>query len=732
MKLIDFNNKAYEYNKLEKEVLDFWDKNKFFEPEYKDERDETFTIILPPPNANSPLHLGTMSGNTIQDILGRYNRMNGKKVLLLPGKDHAAIQTEVVFEKVLQKRGIRKRDLKREEFYNLCYEFCMENAKIAREQEKNIGLSADYSREKFTLDENITKIVYETFKKMFEEDGLVYRGKRIINWCVRCQTALSDIDTEYQEEDSKLYYIKYGELTVATTRPETKMADVALAVNPKDKRYRHLIGKVIDIDSIEGKRSLPVLGDSSVDINFGTGVLKVTPGHSKEDFRLGEKYNLPIIMVIDTNGKMTFEKYKGMKVKEAREKVVEDLDKMGLLEKVSDIKHNIQVCERCKSVIEPLVSYQWFVKTKELARSLIDEGEKGNPKIYPKRQEKNYLRFLENIEDWCISRQQWWGQRIPAYYCGGKITKINESGDITEEILGCGNIFVSIDKPKECPRCKSKKIVQDEDIFDTWFSSTQWPFSSLGGINGKDFKEFYPTNVMETGRDILFFWVARMGIMGLYVTEKIPFKTVYLHGLVLDKDGKKQSKSRGNGIDPKDMIDKYGRDALRLSLVSSVAPDQDFRLFEEKIKGYRNFINKVYNSSRLIFMMLEKNKNSLPSIKNSYGAYSTKTSINISREMTDHVKKINRLFKNYEIGLVAFELQNFYHHIFCDIYLEAIKPHQDDPKALGEILYVFYQNILLLHPFIPFITEHIFQDLKRLGYIDTENETMDYEIYPKL
>jgi valyl-tRNA synthetase len=726
--------KAYNPKIVENRILEFWKESNFFSPEYKKERTNTFTIILPPPNANSSLHLGTMSGNTIQDILGRYHRMIGDKVLLVPGKDHAAIQTEVIFEKYLEKKGIKKRDLGREEFYKQCYDFCILNSDIARDQEQRIGLSADYSREKFTLDKDITKMVYETFIRMFEE-GLVYRGKRIINWCIKDQTALADIDTEYKEEDSKLYYIKYGELIVATTRPETKMADVALAVNPKDKRYSHLIGTSINIQSIEGERSLPIIGERSVDPEYGTGILKVTPGHSKEDFKIGEKNNLPIISVINTYGKMTYGKYKGLKIKEGREKVVDDLKKLGLIEKIEDIKHNIQICERCKQDIEPLISYQWFIRTKELAKKAIMASEKEEIKFYPKRQEKNYLRFLENIEDWCISRQQWWGQRIPAYYCGGKETIIDENGDITEKILGCGKIVVSIDTPKECPDCKNTNMIQDEDIFDTWFSSTQWPYTSLGGTGSKDYKEYYPTNVMETGRDILLFWVARMVMMGLYTTGKVPFNEVYLHGLVLDKEGQKQSKSKGNGIDPADMIEKFGTDALRLALVSSVAPDQDFRLYEEKIKGFRNFINKIYNSARLVFLTLE-NLSEEDKIKiKEYireGKMTTKVNININQEMTDHTRNIHRFMKKFEIGIAAFEIQNFYHHTFCDIYLEEMKPHLSQIESKAELLNIFLKNILIMHPFIPFITENIYQALLEKNLIDTQEKIIMYEKYPTI
>ncbi|MCL4393107.1 valine--tRNA ligase [Patescibacteria group bacterium] len=723
---MNFEDKAYNFKFFEEKILNFWLSNNFYSPEYKNDRKETFCITLPPPNANSPLHLGTMSGNTVQDILGRYNRMLGKKVLLVPGKDHAAIQTEVIFEKHLLKEGIRKRDLTREDFLSRCFDFCMTNANIARDQEKKIGLSADFTREKFTLDKSLTNVVYETFIQMYK-DGLIHRDKRIINWCPRCETALSDIDTEYKEEKGILYYIKYGDLVIATTRPETKMADSAIAINPKDKRYKHLLGKTIHIESVEGERTLPVIADYLVDKDFGTGILKVTPGHSKDDFVIGERHNLPIISVIDMNGRSTFGKYKGMKIRKAREEIVKDLYKLDLIEKQEDIVHNVQVCERCKSTIEPLISYQWFLRTKDLAKKSIEKIELQEIKIYPQRQEKNLIRWLENIEDWCISRQQWWGQRIPIYYCGGKETIVDNNGDIQEKMLGCGEIIASITPPKTCPKCKSNKIIQDEDIFDTWFSSCQWPYTALGGVNSEDFKMFYPANVMETGRDILFFWVARMIILNIYKTENIPFRNVYLHGLILDREGKKQSKSRGNGIDPSSMIDQFGTDALRLALVSGIAPDQDTKLYNEKIQGFRNFINKIYNSSRFIFLQMQDlDEKDREFIRENTGKYCIKSKVNIQKELLDLKHMTHSNFKSFDIGITAHNLQNFYHHTYCDSYLEDAK-NDKSIEAKAELIYTFYTLIKLMHPFVPFITELIFQNLKEENLIKTKEESIMYE-----
>ncbi len=747
--MLDIKDVSYNPKKYEESIIEFWLSNNLFSPEYRKypKNTRTFTIILPPPNANAPLHTGHVAGNTYQDIMGRYHRMLQDKVLLLPGKDHAGIQTEIVFEKELLKgSGRSKRDIGREEFVKQCLEFTLKNAKNATAQEQRIGLSADYSREKFSLDENITRQVQETFIAMFKE-GLVYRGKRIINWCSKCQTALADIDTEYIEEDTKLYYIKYGDLVVATTRPETIMADTALAVNPKDKRYKHLIGKTILVKSVDGEKELPVIGDFTVDENFGTGILKVTPGHSKEDFEIGERHNLPRISIIDNYSKLTYGRYKGMKVNDAREAVVSDLEALGLIVKIEDIKHKIQICERSHTVIEPLLSYQWFMKTRGLAKEAILAIEKGDLHIQPQRQEKNYLRWLENIEDWCISRQLWWGQRIPVYYCGGKRTEIDENGDLKEIIgsgstgsgstgsrsNGCGEIIVSIDKPKKCPRCNNTNLVEEEDIFDTWFSSTQWPYTTLGGTESKDFKTFYPTNVLETGRDILFFWVARMVMMGLYRTSKVPFFDVYLHGLVLDKDGLKQSKSKGNGVSPMEMIDRFGTDSLRLSLVSGVAPDQDMKLYDEKVKGFRNFINKVYNSSRFIFLKMENlSEDDKKFIRENTGIYAAKTNIHITQEIQDLIRIVNRNIANFEFGLAAFNLQNFYHHTFCDSYLEDMKnPKNDNIESNAELVHTFYTLVKLMHPFIPFITEALFQTLKDKGLIKTEEISIMYEEFPK-
>lgn len=747
---MDANSKTYIAKNIEPGISQFWNKHKLFKPEYnsKNNPKKPFSIALPPPNANGPLHLGNISGNIIQDLYGRYYRLRGHSVLLIPGKDHAGIQTEVIFEKRLEKQGRKKRELGREEFYKQAYAFTLDNAAHARSQEQMIGLSADYDREKFTLDSHLTGIVYDTFAKLYE-DGKIYRDKRIINWCVKDQTALADIDTEYTEEVSKLYYIAYGPLIVATTRPETKLADTALAVNPTDTRYQKYIGKSIHIESVEGEYDLPVVADDVVDKDFGTGVLKITPGHSKEDFEIGVRHNLPVKTVIDVYGKMSNNagKYKGMKVAEARKQIVQDLEEKGLLKKVEEYHHNIQICERCKGTIEPLISYQWFLKVQELAQEAIASEAAGLPKIHPQRQIKNYERWLSELHDWCISRQLWWGQRIPAYYCGGKTQYIDENGNVVEKIGengGCGKIIISSTPITTCPHCKGENMEQDEDIFDTWFSSSQWPFTCLGGTQSDDFKKFYPTSLMETGRDILYFWVARMVMLSQYVTGEVPFHDVYLHGMVLDKDGKKQSKSKGNGIDPTEAIEQYGADALRMSMVTGIAPDQDYRLYNEKVKGYRNFINKIWNASRFILLstqwLQEKDRALLQrTIENieedvKQGIYMKEQLRELEGLAADMTKSLNA----YIPGHAGEAVYNFFWHTFCDKWIEESKSIVDNgtkEEKISEIAYLIYilETLLrLLHPFTPFITEYIWQTLKKEGLIKNTSLSIMYTMWPLL
>jgi valyl-tRNA synthetase len=742
--------KAYEPQGLEPKIYSYWEENGLLKPKANEQEDKKkrFTTILPPPNANGNLHLGHASGYSYQDLMGRYHRMLGEEVLLLPGKDHAGIQTEVVFEKELEKKGIKKRELGREEFYKRCYEFCMEMSANARGQERRLGTSADYTKEIFTLDPRIKKVVFDTFVKMYSE-GLIYRGKRIINWCVKDQTALADIDTEPKEEDGKLYYIKFGPFTIATTRPETKLADTAIAVNPKDKRYKKYIGQEVEVVSPEGTYNLPVIEDYDVDMTFGTGVLKVTPGHSMEDFKIGQRHNLPVKTVIDFHGRMAANagKYAGMKVMEAREAIVKDLDEMGLLVKTEDIKHNVKVCERCKNMIEPLISYQWFVQTDDLKKQAIESIGKKEITFHPQRQEKNLMHWLETPEDWCISRQLWWGYQIPTYYCGGKQQSLDSDGNVVETYggdEGCGYIIASAEEPTECPKCGGKNLVHDEDVLDTWYSSGQWPYATL--LAWDDFFDrYFPTQALDTARDILTQWVARMMMLSLYNYQVEPFQHVHLHGIVLDKDGKKQSKSKNNGVDPMIMINKYGADALRLSFIVGNGPDQDYRLFDEKVKGFRNFINKLWNATRFSILQFNTVKDAKKVITLATELQDKKKREAFAKECPEsqeafelhiqHIAEMKKSIEAYNFGQAGDNAFIYFWHRFCDIDIENIKKlvaeHPENQEAyIGLLFYLLIDEIKAMHPFIPFVTEYLWQILGSKGFHQDESESIMYASYP--
>ncbi len=715
MKKLPFtiDDKHFDSSTVESFIREFWQEEKLFETNSNlDKNKNVFSIILPPPNANARLHLGHVSGYAYQDLMGRFHRLLGDDVLLLPGKDHGGIQTEVVFEKELSKQNIRKRDLSRDEFFKRCYEFSIMNMKNAREQEEMIGLSADFSKDIFTLDDRIKKTVYDTFVSMYK-DGLIYRGKRIINWCTRCLSALADVDTENKDEDSFLYYIKYGDdLVVATTRPETKIADTALAVNPRDERYKKYINTEIEVVSPEGTYMLPVIAEDDVDMNFGTGVLKITPGHSPEDYKIGLRHNLPIKTVIDKYGKMneSSNQYKGLKVIEARNKIVEDLKKMGLLVKIEAINHSVPVCERCKTIIEPLISYQWFLSLDELKRKTILAIENEDIKIHPKRMGKNLIQWLVSPEDWCLSRQLFWGFKIPAYYCGGKDIISDENGNLIEKYGGsggCGEIIVQENVPDKCPKCGGTNIVAEEDILDTWFSSTQWPYATLLSYPGY-FEKYFPTSVMETGRDIIFFWVARMIIMGIYKYGEVPFKDVHLHGLVTDKEGKKMSKSKGNGIDPFEMIQKYGVDALRYSFVFANSIGKDYRLFDEKIKGNRNFVNKIWNASRFILQNISDEGNIKVATNESNLSPIVKNNEDYIK-FSEFENRIIELNKKYKFGKASEEMYEYFWHTYCDVLIEKYKEKikEKDIEAMEVLLTILVSFMQLLHPYMPYITEYI-------------------------
>jgi valyl-tRNA synthetase len=707
--------KAYEASQ-EKETYKKWESTGLFNPDNLEkylkengyEVKKPFTITLPPPNANGNLHLGHMCGYSFHDAIGRYMRMTGHPTLLLPGKDHAGIQTETAFSKKLQSEGKSKWELGREEFYKQCYEFTMENAKNARAQEKNIGLSADYSRELFTLDPKLTEIIYETFYKMYE-DGLVYRDKRIINQCPECRTALADIDTEHEKRRGIFAYIKYPlvdsdeYITVATTRPETMLGDTAVAVNPEDDRYKAYIGKKVLLPIAE--REIPIIADEDVDMEKGTGAVKVTPAHSPIDFDLGQKHDLEIVNVIDEEAKMTGdipERFKGMGTVECSKALCAELDEQGLLEKIENIHHEVAVCERCRTPIEPIISNQWYIDVSELAKKALKELEKGNVSVLPEGQQRALEHFYENIEPWCISRQLWWGQRIPIWYKGSK-KKYDEEG--TEIHLG------------ENPPDDSGDWEPETDMFDTWFSSGQWPYSTLGGPRADDYKKYYPTQLMIHARDILFWWSARMIMMGIYRTDKVPYPQIFLTGMILAEDGSKMSKSKGNGVEPKEVFDKYGADALRLWYYSDALPGSNAPLREEKIKGNRNFVNKIWNASRFIIMNIEEEE--IDDIVK-YQPDDTLERVKATRE---HIKKVGEYIEKYQFNLGAETIREFFWHSLCDIWIEQVKDETQEKEIgsevriqkLGELLFLLKENLKIMHPFVPFVTESVWQELVKLG-----------------
>ncbi len=700
-----------------------------------------FTITLPPPNANGNLHLGHVCGYSFHDVMGRYMRMTGHPTLLLPGKDHAGIQTESVFEQHLKEQGKSKQDLGREKFYEETYKFCMENVENAREQEKRIGLSADYSRELFTLDPKLTKIVYETFFKMFKE-GLIYRDKRIINQCPNCNTALADIDTEHELKRGIFAYIKYPVvdnpdeyITVATTRPETMLGDTAVAVHPKDKRYAKYIGKKVLLPITE--REIPIIADEEVDMELGTGAVKVTPAHSPVDFDLGQKHNLDIVNVINEQGLMEGdipERFKGMQTVECSKALVKELDELGLLEKMENTKHEVTVCERCRTNIEPIISNQWYLDVSALAQEALKEIEKGNLKVYPEGQQKALAHFFENIQPWCISRQLWWGQRIPVWYSGGKRLhdwlQENEGKSVKDyeketgiETEGTGEARAVEEKPEAQDNEVWEK---EEDVFDTWFSSGQWPFSTLGGSSGEDFEKYYPTQMMIHARDILFWWSARMVMMGLYKTEQLPFPDIFLTGMILAPDGSKMSKSKGNSVEPREIFEKYGADALRLWYYSDALPGANAPVREEKIRGNRNFVNKVWNASRFVIMNMEdldfkivvNYEASLRELRIGDPSLGYAQEKRFKRTL-EHVAKVSEHIENYRFNLGAEKIREFFWHEFCDVWIEEIKkeaanfPEQRE-ELMGEILFHLKENLKIMHPFMPFVTEAVWQELVKL------------------
>lgn len=684
--------KPYDPKENEERIYKLWEESGFFNPDKLPARHkEPFTIIMPPPNANGSLHAGHAVFVTIEDLIIRYKRMRGYKTLWLPGADHAGFETQVVYEKELEKEGRSRFKMDPQALRREIMDFTLENKKFMESQLRQLGASCDWSREKFTLDPDIVKIVYSTFKQLCD-DGLAYRGKRIINWCTKHQTSLSELETITEEREDPLYYMKYGPFVLATVRPETKFGDTAIAVHPNDPRYKKYVGKEIEIDSLIGKTTLKVIADEFVDMNFGTGVVKVTPAHDPNDFEIGLRHNLTVVEVIDQYGKLNEKcgKYQGLKIEEARRVIGEDLKKAGLLEKIDHkYRHAVKKCYKCERILEPRILPQWFVKMKPLAKKAISAIEKNEIIFYPEHYKKIVLHWLNNIEDWNISRQIVWGIPIPAKICSG-----------------CGETSVGLDGSiKKCPKCGGK-MIEDSDTFDTWFSSGQWPFATLGFPDGKDFKSFYPTQVMETAGEIIFFWVARMIMLGLYRTEKLPFTTVYLHGIVTAKDGQKMSKSRGNVISPLELSEKYGTDALRMGLIVGNTPGTTTALYEDKIRGYKHFANKLWNIARFV---LENTK----SMGNEKKIELNKTDATLEKELLALIKEVTEDMENFRFYLAGEKLYHYLWHTFADKILEESKSILQGKNAPAKasrqkLLYeMLTLQLRVLHPFIPFVTEAI-------------------------
>lgn len=721
-------DKRWKPQKNEEKIYQFWEKQGFFTPKIDPDK-KPFTILLPPPNANAPLHLGHAM-YVVEDILCRWHRMMGEPTLFLPGTDHAGIETQYVFEKKLRQKGQSRFDFDRKTLYQMIHDYVEENRGIVQKQLKQLGFSLDWTREKYTLDPKLLKTVLATFKKL-HQDGLIYRANRIVNYCPSCGTAFSDLEVNYIERDDFLYYLDYGPIQIATTRPETIFADVAVAVNPKDKRYQKLVGQKAIVPLIN--KEVPIIADELVEIDFGTGALKITPAHDATDFEIGQKHQLPSPSCINPEGKLINvpQKYQGMSVDQAREAVVADLEKAGKLVKKEPLRHSVGVCYRCGTTIEPMLMPQWFVKIKPLAQAAIQAVKDGRVKIVPKRFEKLYFNWMNNIRDWNISRQVVWGPRIPAWYCldcnpqtkiefitqekkrvQGTWQELKDQHSFEEIKTGLQTLTAPTDadyfveEQNRCPRCGSFHILQETDTFDTWFSSGQWPLTTLGYPDSEDFKYFYPTSVLDTMWDILFFWVARMIMFGLYLTGEVPFRVAHMHARVVDEKGKKMSKSKGNVLNPSDLAEKYGADALRMALVYGTAPASDVALGEKKVEAMRNFTNKVWNAARFIMISLET-QNAPVSIQK---AKLEKEDQEILAELKATVKTVNRQLEKYRFGQALETIYQFFWHQFCDQYIEAVKNRRQE--ALPVLLEVLITSIKLLHPFAPFVTEAIYQQLR--------------------
>lgn len=705
---------TYDPKEFEERIYENWEEKGYFTP-VVDKSKKPFTIVMPPPNITGQLHLGHAFDDTLQDMLIRFKRMQGYCTLWLPGEDHASIATEVKVANELAKQGYDKKEMGREAFLEKVWEWSDKYRATIRNQVKKLGVSADFTREAFTMDENLSAAVKHVFVKLYNE-GLIYQGNRITNWCTHCQTALSDAEIEYEEQAGHFWHINYpladgsGFLEIATTRPETLLGDSGVAVNPNDERYKHLIGKTVILPLVG--REIPIVGDEYVDLEFGTGAVKMTPAHDPNDFEVGKRHNLEIIRVMDDKGIINEKggKYKGLDRYEARKAIVKDLEEAGLLVKIKDHAHNVGTHDRCGTTVEPIISKQWYVKMEELAKPAIDVVKEGKTKFVPERFDKTYFNWMENIQDWCISRQLWWGHRIPVYYC-----------------KDCGEMMVLEETPTKCCKCGSTNIEQDKDVLDTWFSSALWPFSTLGWPNKtEDLEYFYPNSVLVTGHDIIFFWVARMIFSGLHCMGETPFNTVLIHGLIRDSQGRKMSKSLGNGVDPLEVIEEYGADALRFMIATGNAPGNDMRYYPERVEASRNFANKIWNASRFVMMNLDKD------IMNKYKDckdYSLADKYILSK-MNTVVKEVTENMEKFELGIAMQKVNDFMWTEFCDWYIELVKPvfYGEDEKAKG-VVYNVLSTVLvtglkLLHPAMPFITEEIFTHL-------TDEETITTSSWPE-
>jgi len=696
---------------FETSIYKEWEAKRYFHAD-ENSKKPPYSIVIPPPNVTGSLHMGHALNNTLQDILIRYHKLNGYEAMWIPGTDHAGIATQNVVERMLQQKGLTRHDLGREKFIDEVWKWKEESGGTIIKQLKRLGTACDWDRERFTMDEGLSRAVRIVFVTLYKE-GLIYRSNYIVNWCPRCHTALSDLEVEHEEKDGAIYEIKYPikdtdeYIVIGTTRPETMLGDTAIAVHPDDDRYRHLVGKIAILPILN--REIPIIADEYVSMDFGTGALKVTPAHDPNDFLLGKKHNLQEINIFDENGVINENggKYKGKDRFEARKLIEEELKDLGLLENIHKHVHKVGGCYRCKTVVEPRISMQWFVKIKPLAEEAIRAVERGDIKIFPQSWEKTYYEWMYNIRDWCISRQIWWGHRIPVWYCND-----------------CGHLTVEIEDPDRCEKCGSKDIVQDNDVLDTWFSSALWPFSTMGWPEKNNtIEKFYPTSCLVTGFDILFFWVARMIMMGMKFMNKEPFKHVYIHALVRDQYGQKMSKSKGNVIDPLLIIDKYGADSFRFTLASLAAQGRDIKLAEDRIEGYRNFVNKIWNASRFILMNLGDYKPKNPEYEKLN--MEDKWILSMLKETSEFVGKA---IETYNFNEAALKIYHFFWLNFCDWYIEFIKmrifKNENKEAALDTAVYVLKKSLIILHPFMPFITEYIY---KLIG----EKESIMLEVYPK-